>query len=585
MIGYGRDEARFAPRSTDNTEFDLHTEAAIMGKNTKVHRRLSVLALLLAALMLCAGMPGWAESDADFSFDLSGGDAGVQAQVSSGVDANPFAPAEDADAAEEDAAEEDAEAALAFPDQDAGEPEAEAEAEAEDGADAFTATADLQQDEAAGTGIFADVTAPTYPAEITITAVGDCTLGGASRNKTDRKFEAMVKKKGYDYFFKNVREIFEKDDLTIVNLEGPLTTSNDRKKKQYYAFKGDPKNVQILSGSSVEIANVANNHSMDYGKKGYQQTQKVLQDAGIGVSGNALVYSTTIKGVRVTSLGFTKWDHSVADIRKAVENARRDCDLLIVSIHWGKEKKFRPDSQQKDMGRAAIAAGADLVIGTHTHVYGALEKYNGKYIVYSLGNFCFGGNPYGRDKRCLIFQQTFSYSPTTGVADAGINIIPATYSSSAKKNDYQPAIMDKKAGQKLLKAVAKISKGVNKANTLWMPDNYLVWSGIMTQEQLDAANAQVRGEAPAPAAEPAATQEVTEAETDGAGADEAAEAEEDDALAGFDEAQYSTELGEAFDNALADSLEDDVADEDDFDASADAFDFEEDLEEDPEEDV
>ena len=467
-----------------------------------------MLALLLAALLVCASLPAAAESDADLSFDLASEESseapGVQAQIA-GADA--FAPADDADFAffDDDAGAEDAADAAAGDDffaQDEAEA-ADGAAQDETAADADANDADAEatdagaeaaaEDETAGTGIFSDVTAPTYPAEITITAVGDCTLGGAHRNKTDKKFSQAVKKKGYDYFFSNWRSIFEKDDLTIVNLEGPLTTSKDRRKGQYYAFKGSPDYVQILSGSSVEIANVANNHAMDYGAKGLKQTQEVLEQAGIGVSGFDYAYSTTVKGVRVTSLGFTKWDHTASDVKKAVTLARRDCDILIVSIHWGWEKKFKPDKQQRKMGYAAIDAGADLVIGTHTHVYGALEKYKGKYIVYSLGNFCFGGNPFGKDKRCLVFQQTLRYSPTEGVSDAGINIIPAYYSSSAKKNDYQPKPMGGKAGAKLLKAVAKISRGMSAADTLWMPDNYLVWSGIMTQEQLDAANAAVTG--------------------------------------------------------------------------------------------
>ena len=342
--------------------------------------------------------------------------------------------------------------------------------------------------------------APVWPADITITAVGDCTLGGTLRDGMYQRFAAVAKKFGPDYFFSNVRTLFEKDDLTIVNLEGPLTTAKHKRKGQWYCFKGPPAYVKILSGSSVEICNVANNHSLDYGVEGLKQTARVLEEAGIGCSGYSRAYTTTVKGVRVTSLGFTKWDHTPAKVKKAVARARKDCDLLLVSMHWGWEKQFAPDKHQKELGRAAVDAGADLVIGTHTHVYGGVEKYKGKYIVYSLGNFCFGGNMNPRDKRCLIFQQTLRYSPAKGVQDAGINIIPARVTSTSGTNDYRPSIMKKKDGLKLLKAVARVSIHMKKA--LWMPDGYLTWVGAASKQKLEAARDRALGvQAEPPAAE------------------------------------------------------------------------------------
>ncbi len=311
--------------------------------------------------------------------------------------------------------------------------------------------------------------APRY-SEITITAVGDCTLGGDIPTGAYKSFASYYDQYGPDYFFDNVRDLFASDDLTIVNLEGPLTTS-EKIRGRKFNFRGLPEYVSILSGSSVEICNVANNHALDFGMDGLLETADVLEGADIGVSGFGRMYYTDVKGVRVGSLGFTEWDFTQKQIETAVRTARESCDLLIVSIHWGEEGSHTATSAQKRLGRAIVDAGADVVLGTHSHVYGGVELYNGKYIVYSLGNFCFGGNRNPRDKDCMIFQQTFRVSADGAVEDAGINLIPARVSSSDSTNDFQPKILGAEAGQKLLNKIGKVSS-VNPASVLWMSDSY-----------------------------------------------------------------------------------------------------------------
>ena len=316
---------------------------------------------------------------------------------------------------------------------------------------------------------------------ITITAVGDCTLGGDIPSGAYRSFESYVTRCGYDYFFENVRDLFESDDLTIVNLEGPLTTSNDLREGRAFNFRGDPSYVNILSGSSVEIANVANNHAMDFGESGLSETASVLEAAGIGVSGFSRVYLTEIQGVKVCSIGFTEWAYSEAQIEKMVGIARSQCDLLIVSMHWGEEGSHETTSTQRSLGHAIIDAGADVVLGTHPHVYGGFELYNGKYIVYSLGNFCFGGNRNPNDKNCIIFQQTFNVGPDGTVSDGGISIIPARVSSSDDTNDFKPMILTDHRAQKIFSGIAKVSR-VETADVKWMNDSYQVSSGMVSLE-------------------------------------------------------------------------------------------------------
>jgi len=302
---------------------------------------------------------------------------------------------------------------------------------------------------------------------ITITAVGDCTLGGDVVSGGYENFQSYAEQYGADYFFKNVRGLFEKDDLTIVNLEGPLTTSDELRGGRTFNFRGEPEYVEILSGSSVEIANVANNHALDFGEAGLTETAEVLSDAGIGVSGFSRVYFTDVKGVRVCSVGFTEWAYSEDQIAKAIRSVRDDCDLLIVSVHWGEEKAYEATDTQVKLGRTMVDAGADIVIGNHSHVYGGVEKYKGKYIIYSLGNFCFGGNKNPSDKNCTIFQQTFTVGRDGSVTDAGINIIPARISGSVSENDFQPYILSGDAAEKQLAKIAGVST-VSSDDILWM---------------------------------------------------------------------------------------------------------------------
>ena len=292
---------------------------------------------------------------------------------------------------------------------------------------------------------------------VTITAAGDCTLGGDTQSIGFERFAKVVRREGYDYFLANVRQIFESDDITIVNLEGPLTTSRDARSNRKFLFKGDPEYVKILTGSSVEVCNVANNHAKDFGSAGHKETLAVLEEAGIGASGYNVVCFQEVRGVRVGFLGLTEWDYSLSEVRSRVANMRSQCDLLIASIHWGEEGNYSATSTQKSYGRAMIDAGADLVLGHHPHVIGGVEQYKGKYIVYSLGNFCFGGNGNPSDKDTMIFRQRFDIAKDGSVMDGGIDIIPCSISSVRGSNNFQPTPLRDEAYTKLLKKIGKYS--------------------------------------------------------------------------------------------------------------------------------
>lgn len=283
------------------------------------------------------------------------------------------------------------------------------------------------------------------PVTLTISAVGDCTLGTDENFDQSRSLNAYYQAQGADYFLKNVRSVFEKDDLTMVNFEGTLTTHDARAEKKF-AFKGDPEYASILSGSSVEAANVANNHSHDYGEQGFTDTLSTLEQADIAAFGYDDPVLATVKGIKVGLIGVNeieKHEGEETQIRQNIKALKKaGAQLLILNIHWGIEREYEPNARQIELAHYAIDQGADLVIGHHPHVLQSMEKYKGKYIAYSLGNFCFGGNSNPQDKDTIIFQQTFTFEDKKLKETDDVNIIPCSLSSSSNKNDYCPRILE-----------------------------------------------------------------------------------------------------------------------------------------------
>lgn len=299
--------------------------------------------------------------------------------------------------------------------------------------------------------------AETPRRSVTVTIAGDCTLGGDYNSDNHKRFDDCVDEKGYDYFLGGVKSVFEQDDLTLVNLEGPLTTSTDKRENRQFNFKGDLDYVKILTSASVEAAGVANNHARDFGMEGLKETARVLEDGGVGCCGFTQAYRAEINGVRICCLSVTEWDYTTSELADMLSAERDSCDALIVMIHWGEEKEYKATSSQVKYGHALIDAGADLVIGSHSHVVGGLEKYKGKYILYSTGNFCFGGTRSPYDYDCLIFQQTFLEGDGF-VDDGGIAIIPCMSSSTREYNDFRPTLLYGEDAKRVFQKMAKYSK-------------------------------------------------------------------------------------------------------------------------------
>ena len=303
----------------------------------------------------------------------------------------------------------------------------------------------------------------------TVSATGDCTFGTDENFAYEGSMPAKYDEVGdFNYFFENVKSIFEADDLTIVNFEGTLTDSTTREDKQF-AFKADKSYAEILTDGGVEAANLANNHSKDYGEQSYKDTIDALDEAGITNFGYDRVAIKKVKGIKVGLVG----TYVLADglgVKDSMEKNIQDlkdegAKVIIASFHWGEEKAEYPNDVQVELAHAAIDAGADLVLGHHPHVLQGIEQYKGKNIVYSLGNFCFGGNMYPADMDTMIFQQTFTLKGGKLQEDNVTNIIPCSISSAEGYNNYQPTPVAGEKEAEILNKITQRSQGISGENT------------------------------------------------------------------------------------------------------------------------
>ena len=290
---------------------------------------------------------------------------------------------------------------------------------------------------------------------ITLTAVGDVTIGWDVQHERrgNGLFDKELKRQNGDinFIFRNVRDIFAQDDLTIANFEGVLAPEDgvSWKKKNAFNFLGDPSYAAVLSGNSVEAVTMENNHIGDFGQAGIDYTAQAMEAAGVVWANKSHMGIYETQGVTIGMLAYQivpplrSDELQAAELRKVVEadvaRAKTLCDLVTVSFHWGKELDYTPRNEspysQITLGRAAIDAGADLVLGHHSHRINPIECYKGRYIVYSLANCSFAGNNKPSDMFTFIFQCRFRMKDGEIIGNP-FRIIPCRISSRKDYNDF-----------------------------------------------------------------------------------------------------------------------------------------------------
>ena len=308
-----------------------------------------------------------------------------------------------------------------------------------------------------------------WPKTFTITVAGDTTLGSTDDlRKREDCFENVYAQNGAAWFFSGVYDLFADDDMTLVNFEGTLTESNDKKQKKYN-FKGPAEYTDILTLGSVEAANLANNHIVDYGEQGEIDTIANLENAGIVVSGNGKLGIFEKNGVKVGMTGYCfPYKDEKKDISKDVKALREaGCQIVVASFHWGSEYKEDFTREQRMIGRRAIEAGADIVVGHHPHIVQGIEKWEDTYILYSLGNLVFGGNYDPTERDAYAARLTFTVYEDRAEGPE-MTIVPLRTTQHNRGTDYRAIIAEEDDAQRIMKRILNRSYDMKEfVNGVW----------------------------------------------------------------------------------------------------------------------
>lgn len=304
---------------------------------------------------------------------------------------------------------------------------------------------------------------------ITISALGDCTLGKNYKMKYDNSWNYKFETLGAKYFLKDVSSVLKNDDITIANLEGVLSDGLLKRQKMFYNEKsnricvkkyshlGKSNYLQALKLGGVDVLTFANNHNIDYGLQGFVDTISASERSKIPIAyyDNTVRYKVKGLNVGIISVDATYSSLSSAKdyLRAGISELRRNSDLVIACVHWGKNYETTPNKEQQELGHLCIDLGADLVLGHHAHILQGVERYNGRYIFYSLGNFTYGGRAVPKDVDTIIAQQTFTFIDKTLQIDDNVKIIPCWISSKNEINDFCPIIKNGVFAQNIIKKI------------------------------------------------------------------------------------------------------------------------------------
>ena len=211
----------------------------------------------------------------------------------------------------------------------------------------------------------------------------------------------------------------------------------------------------------MEAVTVANNHALDYGTKGRDDTIANLEAAGITVSGNGKLAVYEKNGIKVGMTGYCfPYKDGKKDISKDVK-ALRDmgCQIVIASFHWGSEYREDFTGEQRTIGRAAIKAGADIVVGHHPHIVQGIEAYNDSYILYSVGNLVFGGNVDPDDRDAYAARVTFTVHEDHAEAPEVV-IVPLRLTALSDGTDYRPVLAEGDEADRIVNRILKRSSNM-----------------------------------------------------------------------------------------------------------------------------
>ncbi len=304
--------------------------------------------------------------------------------------------------------------------------------------------------------------------EIVINAVGDIMLAGCAT--------ATLARTGYDHPFAATAPLLRRGDITIGNLEAPAARAGTEFRDKRFRFRSDPEVVPALQRAGFTTITLANNHILDFGPQALFETIAHLERQGLGHAGAGTDLAAarreavqTVNGRRVAVLaysvtrpteffaGFDRpgtapgWAQFFAE---DIVRAKSRADYVVVSFHWGGELETKPKPYQVTAARQAIDAGADVIIGHHSHVLQGIERYGSGVIFYSLGNFAFASRTRHAD-RSVIARIVLD----NGVKE--VELIPLNVLN--REVGYQPRVLTGRRGDEVIARLNRLSEGMGVA--------------------------------------------------------------------------------------------------------------------------
>ena len=285
----------------------------------------------------------------------------------------------------------------------------------------------------------------------TVSFVGDCSIGDSIQyKKAVSSYHTCIDQNGYDWPFSLVKDVLAADDLTVANLEVVFTARTQHTDKMYNLV-ADADHVAVLNAGSIELVNTVNNHSMDFGRAGYQDSLATLEAAGVDSFGSIyagredgfdLLGVRDVNGIRFGFIGFSYPQE--ADQKRIADRIatlrEQGCDVVVVSLHWGRETHPTPTTGQMTYAKKILDAGADMIWGHHPHVLQPIQFYTGKPILYSTGNFTFGTMS-NVDPAIGIFQLTYQKEEGR-VQLTELSVVPC---QTQRSPDFRPFILTEEA--------------------------------------------------------------------------------------------------------------------------------------------
>ena len=294
---------------------------------------------------------------------------------------------------------------------------------------------------------------------LTIYAVGDIMLGEQSLC-AGFGVKSVIKNKGVNYLFKDVKDIFKNGNIVFGNLEASISNYTDRKGFEANFFRANPNVIEGLKNASFNVLSVANNHIMEHGERAFLSTVSLLKENNItpvGVANKTEILE--VDGFKIAIIAYSLVDDSIdkslynkinseRKILGDIMNIKNSVDLVILSLHWGYEYIPFPSPEQVEIGRKLIDCGADIILGGHPHVLQSYEIYKKNPILYSLGNFIFDHTYIKRTRKGIIAKIRVDMN----TKDINIDFIPVT----CDPKEYYPTIAGDKDRDKILNRISEI---------------------------------------------------------------------------------------------------------------------------------